>query len=189
MHRPKTMGDFEREWLARGGTVVRDNSGHVLFKYPGIPAGAVHQPRSTGTDRVPRHLLSRLRRIQEGRVVSPPRVPEPSIAIEPEKIERPRLVQRSNPQRPFSVAPYNPAAVQDPATPGSMHLLNGARRALRLFYLFHDVHELGHPDGPNALVVSPCTQECCGLWAHHDRLVWSGKVVGPQPGPIEPWEA
>jgi len=81
------------------------------------------------------------------------------------------------------------AAVQDLATPGSMHLLNGARRALRLFYLFHDVHELGQPDGPNALVVSPCTQECCGLWAHHDRLVWSGKVVGPQPGPIEPWEA
>jgi hypothetical protein len=107
MAKSMTMADFEREWLLRGGTVVRDNAGHVTFKYPGLPAGAVHAPRSTGTDRTPRHLLSRLKKVQAGHVVTPPRVvemPEPVV----EKITRPRIVQRSVPQQHVRFAPYNP---------------------------------------------------------------------------------
>lgn len=107
MAKSMTMADFEREWRLRGGTVVRDNAGHVTFKYPGLPAGAVHAPRSTGTDRTPRHLLSRLKKIQNGHVVTPPRVvemPEPVV----EKITRTRIVQRSAPQQHVRFAPYNP---------------------------------------------------------------------------------
>jgi hypothetical protein len=76
------------------------------------------------------------------------------------------------------------AGAHDPEQRGSIHLLNGARRALRLFYLFHDVRELGGKDGPQAVMRGePCTLECCSLWASFDRLITCGQIVGPQPGP------
>lgn len=108
MAKSMTMAQFEKQWTALGGTVVRDRPGHVVFKFPGFAGGAVHSARSTGTDRTPRHLLSRLRRIQEGRAAGP-RV-EPVIETsEPEQdFTRVRFSERPWPEQELSTAPMTP---------------------------------------------------------------------------------
>jgi hypothetical protein len=97
-----SVRDIEREFVRLGGTVVRDKPGHVIFKFPGLPAVGVHSNR----DRAPRRLVSMLVKAMNGQLVTAPRVPEPAVAAEPEP-EKPtvKIPVRPNPPRPLTVAP------------------------------------------------------------------------------------
>lgn len=106
-----TMAELEPEWLGLGGSVVRDKPGHVLFKHPSLPTSAVHAPRSTGTQRAPKHLVSRLLKLRAGRVMVPPRPVELEAKPDPMPTpERPRGPQRASPATPLVLPPANTEA-------------------------------------------------------------------------------
>jgi hypothetical protein len=132
------MNEFNADWRRRGGTIVDDNRGHVVYKFPGVPAGAVHAPRSTGTARVPRHLISRLQRIQRGQVQAPR--PEPLVAVASEvSMERPRIPVRPNLPRPES-------SIVPPITP---EILTQARREIEHQKATDRARMLALPKGPS----------------------------------------
>ena len=88
----------EREFVRLGGAVDRSSPDHVKFMFPGLPCVGVHCNRT----RAPRRLVSMLRKMQAGKVVTQPRAPilEEPVAPEPEPE---KVVQHPNPPRPFSV--------------------------------------------------------------------------------------
>jgi hypothetical protein len=106
---------LEAEFLRLGGEIDRTNRGHVMFKCPGLPTVGVHVTRV----RAPRRLISMLRKMQAGTTVSPTRQPEPATqgaSGDVLEVERPRAIQRPNPQRPASMtAPHNPESVKEAA--------------------------------------------------------------------------
>jgi len=105
---------LEAEFLRLGGEIDRTTPGHVQFKYQGLPTVGVHCNRV----RAPRRLISMLRKMQAGTMVSSTRQPEAVIqgACGVLDVERPRAIQRPNPQRPaFAASQYDPERVREAA--------------------------------------------------------------------------
>lgn len=102
MRRGIPIADFNKAFLAAGGTIERDTSSHALYKFPGLPTYGTHQTNREA----PGKLVSMLRRIQTGAVVSSERAAEPVPELEMVVVveDRHRFIQRPNPPRPVAVA-------------------------------------------------------------------------------------
>ena len=109
MRRGIPLPEFDREFLRLGGTIERDGGGHNLYRFPGLPVYGTH----SSNREAPGKLVSMLRKMEAGVVVSPEWVSETAPVIEVPMIEeRHRFIQRPNPSYDISVAsPHRPEAV------------------------------------------------------------------------------
>ena len=111
MRRGIPLPEFDREFTRLGGTIERDGGGHNLYKYPGLPVYGTH----SSNREAPGKLVSMLRKMEAGVIVSPERVSETEQASPTDDLtigERHRFIQRPNPSYDIAVtSPHRPESV------------------------------------------------------------------------------